>query len=64
MVFERVTNILSIPTPDDNHCVFFATARLPVRNQLLRLNRDEVKLEELPEDVRESIRADVFSDRD
>ena len=64
MVFERVTNILSIPTPDDNHCVFFATARLPVRNQLLRLNRDEVKLEELPEDVRESIRADVCSDRD
>ena len=64
MALERVTNILSIPTPDDSHCVFFATARLPVRNQLLRLNRDEVKLEELPEDVRESIRTDVCSDRD
>ena len=64
MALERVTNILSIPTSDDSHCVFFATARLPVRNQLLRLNRDEVKLEELPEDVRESIRTDVCSDRD
>ena len=28
------------------------------------MNRDEVKLEELPEDVRESIRTDVCSDRD
>lgn len=64
MALERVTNILSIPTSDNSHCVFFATARLPVRNQLLRLNRDEVKLEELPEDVRESIRTDVCSDRD
>lgn len=58
-VLERVTNILSIPTPDENHCVFFSTARTPVRNQLRRLGRDEVKLQELPAEVRESIRSTV-----
>ncbi len=53
---EKVTNILSIPTPDENHCVFFSTARAPVKNQLLRLNRDEVRLEELSESVRSELR--------
>ncbi|MCI6529473.1 MAG: DNA gyrase subunit A [Mesosutterella sp.] len=56
---EKVTNILAIPTPDENHCVFFSTARAPVRSQLLRLSRDEVRLQELPADVSESIRRDV-----
>ncbi len=61
-VLERVTKILPIPTPDDTHCVFFSTARAPVRAQLLRLARNEVKLGEVPLEVREQVRASVKAD--
>ncbi len=61
-VLERVTKILPIPTPDDAHCVFFSTARAPVRAQLLRLTRNEVKLGEVPLEVREQVRASVKAD--
>ena len=62
-VQERVTNILSIPTPDENHCVFFSTARSPVRNELLRLNRNEVLIGELSAQVRETLRDAIRSAR-
>ena len=63
VVQERVTNILSIPTPDEDHCVFFSTARSPVRNQLLRLNRNEVTVGELAADVRAALRGELETAR-
>lgn len=60
-VLERVTNILAIPTPDESHCVFFSNARAPVRAQIQRLNRDEVRLQEVAADVREAVREDVLA---